>query len=65
MTMENRGSKEETLYYMIEGWHGELADTDLYFHAAYRQEHPVHTGIWKSHPDCLQGCRPMKKIIMK
>ncbi len=44
MTMENRGSKEETLYYMIEGWHGELADTDLYFHAAYRQEHPVQKG---------------------
>ena len=42
--MENRGSKEETLYYMIEGWHGELADTDLYFHAAYRQEHPVQKG---------------------
>ena len=23
VTMENRGSKEETLFYMIEGWHGE------------------------------------------
>lgn len=55
MTMENRGSKEETLYYMIEGWHGELADTDLYFHAAYRQEHPVQKGHAYTVIDGIEG----------
>ena len=53
--MENRGSKEETLYYMIEGWHGEIADTDAYFHAAYRQEHPVQKGHAYTVIDGIEG----------
>ena len=44
ITMENRGKKEETLYYMISGWHGEIPESAGYFHAAYRQEHPVTKG---------------------
>ncbi len=55
VTMENRGSKEETLYYMIEGWHGEIADTDAYFHAAYRQEHPVQKGHAYTVIDGIEG----------
>jgi hypothetical protein len=60
VTVENRGNKEETLYYMIEGYQGKpafsaisyppanLGVTDnekpMYFHAVYRQEHPVQKG---------------------
>ncbi len=44
VTVENRGEKPETLYYMISGWHGELPPGSGYFHAAYRQEHPVQRG---------------------
>ena len=62
VTLENRGSREETLFYMIEGVRGEGALSGLnglygvrcpdngeegkgwYFHAAYRQEHPVTRG---------------------
>ncbi len=44
ITMENRSDKNQTLYYMISGWHGDLPDNIGYFHAAYRQEHPVQKG---------------------
>lgn len=44
ITMENRGSREQTLYYMITGWRGELPENIGYFHAVYRQEHPVQKG---------------------
>ena len=38
VTMENRGEKPQTLYYMISGWHGAIPEGSGYFHAAYRQE---------------------------
>lgn len=44
ITIENRGKGAEALYYMITGWKGELPDNISYFHAAYRQEHPVQKG---------------------
>lgn len=44
ITMENRSQKPQTLYYMITGWLGELPENISYFHAAYRQEHPVMKG---------------------
>lgn len=44
ITMENRGTREEYCYYMITGWHGEVPENISYFHASYRQEHPVQKG---------------------
>ncbi len=44
ITIENRSSEPKTLYYMISGWYGELPEDAMYFHAAYRQEHPVTPG---------------------
>lgn len=44
ITMENRGEREETLFYMISGWRGEIPEDAGYFHALYRQEHPVMKG---------------------
>ena len=34
----------QDLYYMITGWKGALPENISYFHAAYRQEHPVQKG---------------------
>ncbi len=55
ITMENRGKKEETLYYMISGWHGEIPQDAGYFHAAYRQEHPVTKGHAYTIIDGIEG----------
>lgn len=44
ISMENRSDKPETLYYMISGWLGEVPEDIGYFHAVYRQEHPVQKG---------------------
>lgn len=44
ITVENRGTVRNTLYYMISGWHGEIPENSGYFHAVYRQEHPVQKG---------------------
>lgn len=44
ITIENRSDKEQSLYYMITGWRGELPENIGYFHAVYRQEHPVQKG---------------------
>lgn len=44
ITMENRSRDTQTLYYMISGWHGKIDDNSGYFHAVYRQEHPVVKG---------------------
>ena len=53
--MENRGKKEETLYYMISGWYGEIPQDAGYFHAAYRQEHPVTKGRAYTIIDGIEG----------
>jgi len=42
--VENRSAKPQTLYYMISGWRGEIPENAGYFHAVYRQEHPVCRG---------------------
>lgn len=42
ITMENRGDKDENLYYIITGAYQEIPAEAGYFHATYRQEHPVH-----------------------
>lgn len=55
ITMENRGKKEETLYYMISGWYGEIPQDAGYFHAAYRQEHPVTRGRAYTIIDGIEG----------
>lgn len=55
ITMENRGKKEETLYYMISGWYGEIPQDAGYFHAAYRQEHPVMKGRAYTIIDGIEG----------
>lgn len=55
ITMENRGEKEEALYYMISGWKGEVSKSAGYFHAAYRQEHPVQKGRSYTVIDGIKG----------
>ncbi len=44
ITVENRSEKTNSLFYMISGWHGEIPQNSGYFHAVYRQEHPVCKG---------------------
>ena len=44
ITMENRGKTEEALYYIITGAHQEIPENAGYFHASYRQMHPVQKG---------------------
>ena len=55
ITMENRGKKVATLYYMMSGWHGEIPESAGYFHAAYRQEHPVTKGRAYTIIDGIEG----------
>ena len=55
ITMENRSKKEETLFYMISGWYGEIPQDAGYFHAAYRQEHPVTKGRAYTIIDGIEG----------
>ena len=55
ITMENRSDKIEPLYYMISGWHGEIEPDCGYFHAAYRQEHPVQKGRSYTVIDGIRG----------
>lgn len=44
ITVENRAEEDKTLFYMITGWKGDLPENIGYFHAAYRQEHPIQKG---------------------
>ncbi len=44
ITMENRSAEEKSLYYMISGRKGAIPENCGYFHAQYRQEHPVTKG---------------------
>lgn len=55
ITMENRGKEKKTLYYMISGWYGEIPEDAMYFHAAYRQEHPVTPGRAYTVLDGVEG----------
>ena len=55
VTMENRGDKEEALYYIITGSRREVPENIGYFHAAYRQEHPVQKGRSYTVVDGIRG----------
>ena len=55
ITMENRSAKEESLYYIITGCRGELPENIAYFHASYRQEHPVRKGRSYTIIDGIEG----------
>ena len=55
ITMENRGAQAQTLFYMISGWHGAIPENSGYFHAAYRQEHPVQKGRSYTVIDGIKG----------
>lgn len=51
----NRGEKDQSLYYIITGCHCEVPDEIGYFHASYRQEHPVQKGRSYTIIDGIQG----------
>ena len=55
ITMENRGDKDENLYYIITGAYQEIPAEAGYFHAAYRQEHPVQKGRTYTIVDGIKG----------
>ena len=55
ITMENRGVKEEALYYIITGCRREVPENIGYFHATYRQEHPVQKGRSYTVVDGIRG----------
>ena len=55
ITMENRGDKDESLYYIITGCRCEVPENIGYFHAAYRQEHPVTKGRSYTIVDGIKG----------
>ena len=55
ITMENRGAKEEALYYIITGCHQPVPENIGCFHAAYRQEHPVQKGRSYTVIDGIRG----------
>lgn len=44
ITVENRSEAPKHLYYCITGERGPVPENAGYFHAAYRQEHPVQRG---------------------
>ena len=55
ITVENRSKKEEWLYYMITGCHCDVPENIGYFHASYRQEHPVTKGRSYTVIDGIKG----------
>lgn len=55
ITMENRGAKEESLYYLITGCRMEVPDNIAYFHATYRQAHPNIKGKTYTIADGIRG----------
>ena len=44
ITLENRHRDRQGMCYLISGWMGEIPTNAGYFHAVYRQEHPVCKG---------------------
>ena len=55
ITMENRTEETEDLYYIITGCLKEIPDNIAYFHATYRQEHPVQKGRSYTVVDGIKG----------
>ncbi len=55
ITMENRGESAQNLYYIITGCYCDLLENIGYFHASYRQEHPVTKGRSYTVIDGIEG----------
>ena len=55
ITMENRGPEDNVLYYMITGCRCSLPENIGYFHASYRQAHPVTKGRSYTVIDGIRG----------
>ena len=55
ITVENRSKEAKDLYYSISGSYAEVPDDALYFHACYRQEHPVQKGRSYTVVDGIKG----------
>ncbi len=55
ITMENRGHEARWLYYIITGQYCDLPENIGYFHASYRQEHPVTPGRAYTVIDGIKG----------
>lgn len=55
ITVENRSKNNLHLYYAISGYKDELPENIAYFHAAYRQEHPVTKGRSYTVLDKIKG----------
>ena len=55
ITMENRSKEDKTLFYMITGCYMDLLENIGYFHASYRQEHPVQKGRSYTVIDNIKG----------
>ena len=55
ITMENRSGEGKDLYYIITGCYGEQPENIAYFHASYRQEHPVTKGSSYTVIDGIRG----------
>lgn len=55
ITMENRGKENHELFYIITGSTGPQSEDIAYFHATYRQEHPVQKGRSYTILDGVEG----------
>ena len=55
ITLENRGLEPQGVYYMIVGHRGAQPADAGYFHASYRQQHPVTAGKAYTVIDGIQG----------
>lgn len=55
LTLENRGTEPQYLFYTISGWYGDVEPDAGYFHAVYRQEHPVTKGKAYTVVENVQG----------
>ncbi len=55
ITVENRGKQNETLFYCITGEKTDLPENIAYFHASYRQAHPVVKGKSYTVIDGIEG----------
>ncbi len=55
ITMENRSDSDKELYYIITGCKKNVPENIAYFHASYRQEHPVVKGRSYTIIDGIKG----------
>ncbi|MBQ7792180.1 MAG: DUF2961 domain-containing protein, partial [Clostridia bacterium] len=55
ITIENRGEQKVNMFYEVAGYYGEIPEDSGYFHAVYRQEHPVQKGRAYTVLDNVEG----------